>query len=55
MDCVIRLAEPADIPLLPAVERRAVKVFDPWIEATGLTREILDGVTSVAEFEEARR
>ena len=52
---LIRRAEAADIPRLPSVEARAVKLFDDWIAQTGLTREILDTVTSVEEFEAARQ
>jgi GNAT superfamily N-acetyltransferase len=39
---------------LPSIEERAVKLFDGWLAETGLTREVLDTVTSVDEFEDAR-
>lgn len=54
MDYIVRLAEPDDTALLPSVERRAVRLFDGWLSATGLTAEILENVTSIEEFEEAR-
>lgn len=54
MDLIIRPAEPADIPHLPSVEQRAASVFDDWLAETGLTREFLDDVTSVGEFDDAR-
>jgi GNAT superfamily N-acetyltransferase len=53
-DCVIRLAEPDDIALLPSIERRAVRLFENWMSETGLTREILEQVSSVDELEDAR-
>jgi GNAT superfamily N-acetyltransferase len=52
-DCVIRLAEPEDVALLPSVERRAVRLFENWLTETGLTLEILDQVSSVDELEDA--
>ena len=54
MAYIVRLAEPGDIAQLPSVERRSVRLFDDWLAATGLTREFLDIVTTVEEFEVAR-
>ncbi len=51
---IVRLAQPGDVALLPSVERRAVRLFDGWLSATGLTAEILESVTSIEEFEDAR-
>ena len=53
-DCVIRLAEPDDVALLPSVERRAVRLFENWLTETGLTLEILEQVSSIDELEDAR-
>ena len=49
----IRRAEPADIPLLAAVERQAARLFEGWTAKTGLTAEILANVSSIEELNEA--
>jgi GNAT superfamily N-acetyltransferase len=54
LDYLVRLARADDIALLPSVERRAVRLFDDWLSATGLTAEVLEDVSSIEEFEEAR-
>lgn len=54
LEYVVRLAQPDDIALLPSVERRAVRLFDDWLEATGLTPEILENVSTLEEFDDAR-
>ena len=52
---VIRLAEPDDIAVLPSVEKQAVRLFQEWLAATGLTPAGLEEVSTVEEFEEARK
>jgi GNAT superfamily N-acetyltransferase len=52
---LIRLAEPTDIPLLPNVELRAVQLFWGFLKETGLTKTTLENVSSLDEFEDARR
>ena len=54
-DYAIRLAEPADIPSLAAVERQAAKLFEGWRAETGLTAETLFNVSSFEELNEARQ
>jgi GNAT superfamily N-acetyltransferase len=53
-DCVIRLANPDEVARLPAVERRAARLFDNWLTETGLTAEFLEQVSSMEELEDAR-
>jgi GNAT superfamily N-acetyltransferase len=50
----IRLAEVDDLPPLPSVERRAVTLFEGWLEETGLTPAVLADVSSLGELEGAR-
>ena len=52
---VIRLAEPGDIAVLPLVEKQAVCLFQKWLAETGLTPALLEQVSTVEEFEEARQ
>lgn len=52
---VIRLATADDVPGLPSVERQAVGLFEGWFEETGLTRAMLDDVSTVEELAAAQR
>jgi GNAT superfamily N-acetyltransferase len=49
----IRLALPDEVPHLPELERRAVRVFEGWERATGLTLPVLFNVTEVDELDAA--
>lgn len=51
----IRPAQPDDIPPLPAIERRAARLFCTHFEETGLTAASLEHVNSVDDFERARQ
>lgn len=51
----VRLAEPADIPILASVESRAVQLFYGWMKESGLTPPVLEEVSTVEDFEDARR
>ncbi len=53
--CVIRLAAPADTLLLPAIEKRAARLFGEWLAATGLTAEHLEHACAPEEFDAACR
>lgn len=55
MAYVIRLAVPADVPSLPAIERAAAVRFASCLEATGLTLEKLEEVNAIANFEQAQK
>ncbi|MEM0980027.1 MAG: GNAT family N-acetyltransferase, partial [Cyanobacteria bacterium P01_H01_bin.58] len=55
MHYAIRLAVPADIPLLPAIERAAAVRFACCLEATGLTPAMLTEVNAIANFEQAQQ
>ena len=52
---VIRLAEASEVAALPAVERRAARLFDGWLIETGLTQTFLENVSTIEELDEARR
>ena len=54
-DYEIRLAEAGDVPSLPSIERRAVRLFEDWIAETGLTAASLEKVSSFEELDEARQ
>ena len=54
-DYEIRLAEAGDVPSLPSIERRAVRLFEDWIAETGLTAASLENVSSFEELDEARQ
>jgi GNAT superfamily N-acetyltransferase len=51
----IRLALPADTPLLPAVELAAAKLYLSQLEITGLTPAILAKANSAEDFAAAQR
>jgi GNAT superfamily N-acetyltransferase len=51
---VIRSATRADVSLLPSVERRAVRLFEGWMASTGLTRDVLENVSTIDELDGAR-
>jgi GNAT superfamily N-acetyltransferase len=50
----IRLARPADLAALPAIECRSGELFEDRLETTGLTREFLARVSTVEDFVEAQ-
>jgi 4-diphosphocytidyl-2-C-methyl-D-erythritol kinase len=50
----IRPARPGDLDALPAIEYRARELFEDCIEATGLTREFLERVSTVEDFSDAQ-
>ena len=50
----IRFALPADVPLLPAIERVSGLLFKSYPSDLGLTDDIYEHVNSVATFEQAR-
>ncbi len=52
---LIRQAVPADIAILPSVERRAGRLFEAWLTQTGLTPDSLEDVSDVEELDAARR
>ena len=52
---LIRLAEPSETALLPAVERRAGSLFENWRNETGLTPETVEELTSMEDFDDAQR
>jgi hypothetical protein len=51
---LIRHAEPEEILILPSIERRAVRQFEGWFAETGLTRAVLEDVSTLEELENAR-
>jgi GNAT superfamily N-acetyltransferase len=52
---IIRLATPADAPLLPAVELAAASLYLTQLEVTGLTAETLAEPNSAEEFAMAQQ
>jgi GNAT superfamily N-acetyltransferase len=52
---IIRLATPADAPLLPAVELAAASLYLTQLEVTGLTAEILAEPNSAEDFAMAQQ
>jgi 4-diphosphocytidyl-2-C-methyl-D-erythritol kinase len=51
----LRHAGAEDVPALPSVETRAVRLFEDWLGETGLTLAILADVSTIEELEDARR
>ena len=54
-DYSIRPGRPTDVPQLPAIEREASSLFLDRLADTGLAKETLAEVTSLAVLEEAAR
>jgi GNAT superfamily N-acetyltransferase len=47
---IIRLAGPDDVPAAQEVERRAVVLFEAWLDETGLTPQVLHDTSEADEL-----